>query len=227
MSLADNLAKQGKLAEAAAACEQAIKFSPDMANLYVKQASILARQRRFDDCLRALETAHSLAPYTHPPKVLLAVFYFQNGDVERATALLREAHADLPTHPVPELFLGQFAMRDKQWDDARKYLAAAASHRNPPNWPESHKKRFLVLLHTERFKLAQQLQDAELAKSAVSEWIKYDPDNRQLQEIYKSLHSAGVNYAGVNASYVTPLCAAADLRFCTRDVRRAARRVGT
>src|SRR5207237_7163612 len=84
LSLADNLAKQGKLAEAAAACDEAIKFSPDMANLYVKRASILARQRRFDECLRALETAYSLAPYTHPPKVLLAVFYFHNSDVERS-----------------------------------------------------------------------------------------------------------------------------------------------
>jgi hypothetical protein len=49
-----------------------------------------------------------------------------------------------------------------------------------------------VLLHTERFKLAQQLQDEELAKSAVSEWIKYDTENPQLQEIYNSLHPTGI-----------------------------------
>ena len=98
-----------------------------------------------------------------------------------------------PEHPVPELFLGQFAVREKKFDDARKYLAGSASRPIPTNWPESHKKRFMVLLHTERFKLAQQLQDEALAKSAVTEWIKYDPDNRQLQEIYKSLSSASGN----------------------------------
>lgn len=192
VGLADSLAKQKKLAEAVAACEEAIKLSPDAANLHLKLAGFLAREHRYDDSLSNLNEAQRLAPYTHPPKVLLAVFYQQNGETEQAKKLLHEAHADLPTHPVPELFLGQYAMRNKQWEDARKYLAAAASRPIPLNWPESHKKRFLVLLHTERFKLAQQLQDEELAKSAVSEWIKYDPDNRQLQEMYNSLHPTGI-----------------------------------
>jgi tetratricopeptide (TPR) repeat protein/mono/diheme cytochrome c family protein len=188
LGLADSLAKQKKLVEAESACEEAIKLSPDAANSYLKLAGFLAREHRYDDCLRNLATAQELAPYTHPPKVLLAAFYQQNGETEQAKKLLLEAHLDSPSHPVPELFLGQFAVRDKRWQDARRYLAGATSHPIPTNWPESHKKRFLVLLHTERFKLAQQLQDEDLAKSAVSEWIKYDPDNRQLQEIYNSLH---------------------------------------
>src|SRR4029079_17980272 len=192
VGLADSLAKQKKLVEAEAACREAINLSPDAANLYLKLAGYLARERRYDDCLRNLEEAQRLAPYTHPPKVLLAVFYQQNGEAEQAKKLLNEAHADLPTHPVPELFLAQFAIRDKQLDDARKVLAAAASRPIPPNWPESHKKRFLVLLHTERFKLAQQLQDEGLAKNAVSEWIKYDPDNKQVQPIYNGLHPTGI-----------------------------------
>jgi Tfp pilus assembly protein PilF len=192
VGLADSLAKQKKLPEAVAACEEAIKFSPDAANLYLKLAGFLAREHRYDDCLRNLEEAQRLAPYTHPPKVLLAVMYQQNGERDLAKKSLREAHADLPMHPVPELFLGQFAVHDKEFAEARKYLAAAASRPIPPNWPESHKKRFLVLLNTERFKLAQQLQDEELAKSAVSEWIKYDPDNRQLQQMYNSLHPTGI-----------------------------------
>jgi Tfp pilus assembly protein PilF len=192
VGLADSLAKQKKVAEAIAACEKAIKLSPDTANLYLKLAGYLAREHRYDDCLRNLEEAQRLAPYTHPPKVLLAVFYQQNGENDQAKKLLHEAHAEMPTHPVPELFLAQYALREKHWEDARTYLAAAASRSIPLNWPESHKKRFLVLLHTARFKLAQQLQDEALAKSAVSEWIKYDPDNRQLQEMYNSLHPTGI-----------------------------------
>jgi len=191
LNLADILARQGKLPEAVAACEQAIKFSPDMANAYMKLAGFLARQKKYDECLRNLEMAHQLAPYTHPPKVLLAVFYYQNGDAEKCKSLLYEAHAEAPDHPVPELFLGQFAVREKQLDTANKYLAGAASHPIPTSWPESHKKRFMILLHTARFQLAQQLRDIDLARSAVSEWIKYDPDNAQLQAISKSLPSAG------------------------------------
>ena len=193
LGLADNLAKKGKLDEAAAACDEAIKFSPDTPNTYLKLASIRAREHRYDDCLSNLQMAQRLAPYTHPPKVLLAVFYRQNGDDETAKKLLQQAHTEQPNHPVPELFLGQFALRDKQLELARKYLNGAAAKPIPAIWPASHKKRFLVLLHSERFKLAQQLQDEELARSAVSEWIKYDPDNRQLKEIYNSLHPTGIH----------------------------------
>jgi tetratricopeptide (TPR) repeat protein len=192
LSLADNLAKQGRLKEAAEACEEAIKLSPDTPTSYLKLADILAREQRYDDSLRHFETAQRLAPYTHPPKVLLAVSYLHNGDAEKAKKLLSEAHADLPDHPVPELFLGQAALRDKRFDDARRYLTAAASHAIPSNWPESHRKRFLVLLNTERFKLAQQLNDEALARTAVDEWIKYDPENQQLQEIYNSLYPTGI-----------------------------------
>ncbi len=189
LELADNFVKQGKLAEAAAACSEAIKSSPDMADAYVKLAGILARQKKYDECLRYLVTAQQLAPYTHPPKVLLAVFYYQNGDAEQSKKLLREARIESPQHPVPELFLGQFALREKDFANAREYLESAASRPIPANWPESHKKRFMVLLETERFKLAQQVQDIDLARRAVTEWIKYDPENRQVQEFYKSLHS--------------------------------------
>src|SRR5262249_23236261 len=142
--------------------------------------------------LRNLETAHRLAPYVHPPKVLLAVFYQQNGNTEEAKKLLQNAHLDAPNHPVPELFLGQLALQQKQWETAARFLAGAAAHPTPANWPESHRRRFMVLLQNERFKLAQGLHDADLAKSAISEWIKYEPDNEQVQKIYNSLHPVNI-----------------------------------
>jgi tetratricopeptide (TPR) repeat protein len=189
MGLVDNLLKQGKLDEAASTCEAAIEVSPDVANTHLKLAEIRARQKRFDDSLKELETAKQLAPYTHPPKVLLAVYSFQSGDKQRAKKLLSEAHAELPDHPVPELFLGQFAMQVEKWGDARKYLEGAASRAVPDNWPASHMKRFLVLLHSERLKLAQQLQDATLAKSAAGEWLKVEPENGSIREVYEGLLS--------------------------------------
>jgi tetratricopeptide (TPR) repeat protein len=193
IGLADNLLKQGKLDEAAAACEAAIETSPDVANSHLKLAEIRARQRRFDDSLEQLEEAKRLAPYTHPPKVLLAVYVFQGGDMQRARKLLAEAHAESPNHPVPQLFLGQFALQDKAWGDARQHLDGAASRTIPDNWPASHKKRFLVLLHSERLKLAQQLQDEKLAKSAASEWLRVEPENSRVREMYDILFSGSGN----------------------------------
>ncbi len=88
---------------------------------------------------------------------------------------------------MPPLILGQLARRQKQLEVAREYFAAAASRPIPDNWPESHHQRFLVLLHSERFQLAQQLQDAALARDSLSQWIKCDPENRQLRKLYDEL----------------------------------------
>jgi hypothetical protein len=57
----------------------------------------------------------------------------------------------------------------------------------PDTWQESHKQRFLVLLHSERFQLAQQLQDAGLARDALAQWLKCEPENRKLREMYDAL----------------------------------------
>jgi Tfp pilus assembly protein PilF len=192
LALADNLAKQSKLKEAKRACEEAIKVAPDTPNAFLKLAGFEASEKRYDECRRNLEAAHALAPYTHPPRALLAVYYFRNGDSDTAKKLLKEAHDAAPDHPVPELFLGQFASREKRFDDARMLLENSASRLVPANWPESHKRRFMVLLNTERFKLAQQLRDEKLARAAVDEWIKYDPDNRQVQQLYNGLHPTGI-----------------------------------
>jgi tetratricopeptide (TPR) repeat protein len=193
IGLADNLLKQGKLDEAAAVCEAAIEISPEIASSHLKLAEVRARQKRFDESLHALAAAKHLAPYTHPPKVLLAVYTFQSGDKQRAKKLLAEAHGELPDHPVPELFLGQFAMQAEQWGDARKFLDGAASRPIPDNWPASHKKRFLVLLHSERLKLAHQLGDDKLAKSAAGKWLKVEPENRRVRALYDRLVSSDGN----------------------------------
>ncbi len=176
--------------EAATACGAVIAISPDQPTAYLKLAEIRARQRRFDESLREFETAQRLAPYTHPPKVLLAATCFKIGEVECAWTLLREAAAESPDHPVPALFLGQLARGERQWDACREHLNAAASRPLPENWPESHRKRFLVLLHSERFRLAQQLEDPALARDSLAEWMKCEPDNKQLQQAFERLKSA-------------------------------------
>jgi tetratricopeptide (TPR) repeat protein len=187
ISLADTMIESGRLEEAAKICSEAVSDSPDMPNLYLKLGEIRTRQRRYDDGLKHFETARGLAPYTHPPKVLLAVYCLQNGDAEKARSFLGEAHSESPEHPVPALYLGQLARQGDRHDAARKYLATAGSLTTPENWPESHKQRFLVLLHSERLRLAQQLRDVELARDALSAWLEVEPENRQLQKMFEEL----------------------------------------
>jgi tetratricopeptide (TPR) repeat protein len=189
INLADLLVRQGQLEQAAEVCLAAMKDSPIAADVCLKMAEIRARQRRYDDSLKYNEEARRLAPYTHPAKVLLAVNCFQNGDKQKAQALLREALDEAPDHPVAALMLGQLARQEREWETARNYLASAASKQIPDNWPESHRRRFLVLLHSERLQLAQQSQDIEMARALLVEWLKSDPENGQLKEMLNELNA--------------------------------------
>jgi tetratricopeptide (TPR) repeat protein len=186
LGLADLLMRRGQLDDAKEVYAAAIDDSPEAANIYLKLAEISAKQGRFDECLEYCSKARQLAPYTHPPKVLLAVNCFQIGDTEKARSLLSEARLESPDHPMPSLMLGQLARRERQLEAARNYFLAAAQ-KVPENWPDSHRQRFLVSLHSERFQLAQQLQDLDLARDALAEWLKCDPQNDQLQRMYDEL----------------------------------------
>ena len=184
---ADLLIQQSKLADAALACEAAIAAAPDSANALLKLAEIRCREKHFDESLKLLRKAQQLAPYTHPPKVLLAVYCFQSGEGDRARELLDEAHTDEPNHPVPLLFLGQLARQSQDLESARKHLTEAVTKPLPDNWPQSHRKRFLILLHSERLKLAEQLQDETLARDALANWLKVEPGNAMLQQLRQQL----------------------------------------
>jgi tetratricopeptide (TPR) repeat protein len=187
VNLADLLMRRGELDQAARICNAAIDDSPDVASVFMKLGEISARRKNFDQSLEFYESARRAAPYTHPPKVLLGVWCMGNGEQERGMKLLREARAESPDYPVTPLLLGQLASRQQQFDAARADFAAAASLAIPQNWPESHRQRFGVLLHSERFRLAEQLQDEALARDALAQWRNYDPQNPKLAKIAEAL----------------------------------------
>jgi tetratricopeptide (TPR) repeat protein len=187
LALADLLIQRGELREAKKICSAARDDSPDMANINLKLAEICAKDKDYDASLNYCEEARRLAPYTHPPKVLLAVFCCANGEHQRGLQLLQEARDESPAHPIPELNLGQLARQQQQGQIAREHFDRAAMLPMPNNWPQSHQKRFRVLLQSERFQLAQFLQDRELALDAVAKWLKEEPQNPQLQKMYREL----------------------------------------
>jgi Flp pilus assembly protein TadD len=196
VSLAELLLRRGDLDEAATECTAAIADAPDSAEFYLRLAEIRAKQKRDDEALECCREAQRLAPYTHPPKVLLAVYHVQNGDFAGAKTLLEEAGKESPTHPAPSLFLGQLARREKHPEDARRYFAEALAKPIPTNWPNSHKQRFLVLLYSEQLQLAEEIQDLDLARSSLANWMGVDPENPQLRQM--SEHLRGVTNATSN-----------------------------
>jgi Tfp pilus assembly protein PilF len=187
LALADVLIAKARYADAEEACTAALAQSPDTAATYLKLAEIAARQLNYDASLNYCKKAREAAPYTHPPKVLVAVFANANADAARATKLLQEARAEEPTHPMAPLMLAQLAMQRQQWLDARDLLAAAASLPTPDCWPQSHRRRFEILLHSTRCQLAQQLQDLDMARDALTQWMKAEPENPRLKPMLDSL----------------------------------------
>jgi tetratricopeptide (TPR) repeat protein len=191
LALAELLAGRKQLDAAINVCEAAANSSPDNPQVQLKIAEYLVKEKKFDESFQHLQIAQRLAPYIHPPKVLLAVYCFQNGEGTRALRLLEEAHREAPRHPVPAFFLGQLARRAGNNEAARKYLADAASAEAPANWPASHRQRFAVLLHGERARLAEDLQDEAMARDALSHWLEADPENKQVRAMLESLRGGG------------------------------------
>lgn len=187
LGVADALIQRNELDRAREVCTEAAAASPDVAAIHLKLAEIAAKQRNWDESLAHCETARRLAPYTHPPRVLLAVYCFANGEPDRGLRLLQQARAESPAHPMPPLMLGQLARRQRQLALAREFLSFAAALPVPDNWPDSHRRRFLVLLHSERFQLAQQLPDAGLARDALAAWSKAEPENERVRKMYEDM----------------------------------------
>jgi tetratricopeptide (TPR) repeat protein len=192
LELADLLVRTGQLDDAARICAAAVSDSPDIAPVFTKLAEISAKQKKYDDSLAYCQAARRLAPYAHPPKVILAVYCYQNGEQKKALELLNAAHAETPAYPMTALLLGQLARRDNRLDEARRDFTEAAADPIPENWPDSHRQRFLVLLHSERFQLAQQLHDTDLARDALAQWLKCDPENREAKRLIGELGAASV-----------------------------------
>lgn len=183
LDLADLMVGQGRLDDAAAACEAALAAAPDEAKPYLKLAEIRAAEQRYDESLELLQSAREIAPYTYAPKVSLAVYCYQNGEEDRPRTLLEEAVQQSPDDPVAHLYLGQIARRDQRLARARQHLDQAATLPIPVTWPDSHRRQFLTLVHLERFQLAQQLEDIDLAREVVADWLEVDPNNAKLREI--------------------------------------------
>jgi tetratricopeptide (TPR) repeat protein len=150
ISLVELLVRRGELDEAERLCTAARDDSADVASIYLKLGEISARRKDYPKALEHFTAAKHAAPYTHPPKVLLAIHLLSNNELDLGMKYLRESRAESPDHPMPALLLGQLAIRQRHGDEAKKELAAAASIPIPDTWPESHRRRFLATLQAEQ-----------------------------------------------------------------------------
>jgi tetratricopeptide (TPR) repeat protein len=190
LDLIDLLVNQGRLDEAASAARAAADLWPDEYQPQMKLADVLAREKKYDASLAAFSQARKIAPFVFSPQSSLAIACYQLGDEQTAVRLLREAVAVDERDPVPRCFLGQIARRNSAWSDARKNLQLALELPIPRTWPASHVGQFLKLVYTEQLLLAEQLQDAELARTTLQAWAKLEPDNVGVRKMLAEIDGA-------------------------------------
>ncbi len=187
LDFVDLLVRRQRLDEAAAAAKTAVELAPDEHLPLLKQANIYARQKNYEASLASFAAARKLAPFVYSPQCSLAIACYEYGDEQAANRLLSEAVRLDATDPVPRFFLGQIARRNAAWPEARQYLQRALDLPVPRTWPASHVHQFLKLVYTEQLLLAQQLQDAELARQVLTAWAKFEPDNAAVRKLLAQL----------------------------------------
>ncbi len=139
----------------------------EMANVYLKLAEISAKQKNYEASL-VTANRHGNSRRTHTrPKFCWRFIALPTAITELALQMLREARDEEPNYPVTPLMLGQMAARQQQWDVAREKLCRRHGTTHSRKLARKPPQTIFDPAHTERFRLAQQLQDIELARDAL------------------------------------------------------------
>lgn len=102
-TLGDALLKDGKLAQSKRELDQAINLDPRSAQSYFWRGSVFAREGDRREAIADMETAVAISPHYRAAYAKLAQFYFADGQVKKAKAMMgketkelnREHHEDI------------------------------------------------------------------------------------------------------------------------------------
>jgi tetratricopeptide (TPR) repeat protein len=189
LDLVDLLVTDHRLDEAVGVAQSTVELAPDEHLPLLKLGNLYTQQRKYDASLASFAAARKLAPFVYSPQSSLAIACYQLGDEVAASRLLAEAVANDAKDPVPRFFLGQIARRNSAWAEAKRNLQLAADLPIPRTWPASHMHQFVKLLYTEQLQLAQQLQDAKLARTVLTAWMKLEPENGEIRKLSDQLNT--------------------------------------
>lgn len=118
--------RQGRLPEAIAAYNQALRIDPGYPDALSNLAGILASQGRIDDALPLIQRALETAPDNIPLLNNLGSIYFQKGRVSEAAELFERSLAVDPQHPVAHYNLGLIRFEEGKPNAARQHFERVA-----------------------------------------------------------------------------------------------------
>jgi tetratricopeptide (TPR) repeat protein len=151
-NLAAMLSAAGRLPEAIAHCEQALRLKPDYAAAHVNLGVVLQRLGKFDEAIAHYEQALRIKPDFAEAHNDLASALLQAGRIDGVIAHLHEALRLKPDFPLAHYNLGNALSRLGQTDNAIAEYEQAL--RLKPDYAEAHRDLALALEQTHRVREA-------------------------------------------------------------------------
>jgi len=116
--------------------KRAIEISPDYATAHQWYSEMLATLRRFDEAIEQAEIAVQLDPNSIVARMVIGVNLMYAGQLEEAYANLDASHRMGPESPSPAENLGELALYQGNFGEARKMAIYVANLRGYQTTPE-------------------------------------------------------------------------------------------
>jgi tetratricopeptide (TPR) repeat protein len=140
------------------------------------------RQQRYDEALKHLQAAAAKRNELPPARLMLAELFFSSNQPAVARAVLEQAAAEHPQHPVVYLVSARQALLEGRRADALVLYEKAAALADAKTWSDNQRRSFLIACRAGRASVAEQRKDWPAAKTAFAELLQLDPKNGPARE---------------------------------------------
>lgn len=182
---ADELVADGKIEEAIVHYQKAIHKQPNEPVLYLNQAALLRKTKKYTNAIRDYEIVKNMNPESHWPYVGLGRVYRLQKQYENAKEILNEGLVKVPNHAAILFQLGRVSLDMKRGDEAISYFDQALTR----NYRYMHKIYYYRGLTFETL-----LGEVQRAKLDYQSYLMMDhtEDKTEIQDRLKKLD--GSNY---------------------------------
>lgn len=147
----------------------------------LEQAQELFKANKVQEALDKLAKAGKTNPNLSPPKVQVAQWFFQGGNVPAARQFVEQAIAEDLKHPEGYILNAQFAFAEGRPTDATLNLKVALELSNDARWDADQKKRFGRVAREGLVETCSARGDHAAAKEYAIELLNADPKNGMLR----------------------------------------------
>ena len=184
------LAKQGRLEEALAEFEMALKLDPNSAAVRLGLGALKARLERWDDALKEFKEVLRLDPMNVQGHLRAARVLLSKKEVDKAHEYAESALRIEPEAPLVHFLLGHIDIARGNWTKAKEHFSKALAIN--PRLVRARIQMALVL--RKEGKLPEALNQLNAA-------VRIEPDNDKVHDFLGKLHLARKDFTGAREAF--------------------------